>query len=362
MTLRKRQWLWLLGAAALLAAAALVMSLGDEAPPTPVDASRVEFPRSMQPDEVKRMVGRRSLPAPVAFPSFPEALPRPAPRPRDPLLAALPSKVKRAAVVVEANALRHSPVGQLLLDCLLEPGGGELVRFKEQSGIDPLQDLDRVAYADGSLILSGNFEKARWEELIGKGEGSAYGEQGKVYQPALPDGGPGSLTFGTWGGQMLVMGKSADQVREALDRMEGRGEPGPPALDESHTYGDIYGIISADELARLLPEDQARLAERLREAASRVELHVDATHDVGMVADVRGTNPADAEDLGKSLGAALALGRLKAQAEGSHELAQILDLARVKPGSGDFRVELGLPLELLTKSLAHCHDRPPRSP
>jgi hypothetical protein len=57
-------------------------------------------------------------------------------------------------------------------------------------------------------------------------------------------------------------------------------------------------------------------------------LHVDASHDVGIVAAATGAGQ-DTGDLGKAVGSALTLGRLAAQTQGNKDLAEVLDYARV---------------------------------
>jgi hypothetical protein len=92
-----------------------------------------------------------------------------------------------------------------------------------------------------------------------------------------------------------------------------------------------------------------------------VKLHVDASHDVGIVADAKGNDPAGVLDLAKTLGGALALGRTAARAQGKDNLAAFLDYASVHPAeSGSFRVELALPLEYIAAQLKDCPGRKAR--
>ena len=74
-----------------------------------------------------------------------------------------------------------------------------------------------------------------------------------------------------------------------------------------------------------------------------------------MVADVAGPGGQDLDDLSKSFGAALAVGRIKAKSDGDgdEKLAELLDYAKVSPGSGQFTVEVALPIEAL-KDLGPC--------
>ncbi len=159
---------------------------------------------------------------------------------------------------------------------------------------------------------------------------------------------------------MIVMGKSPSEVKDVIDRLEGRtSSTEQPLISETQTYGEIYGVVSAEDLARMLPPGQSLLADKLRAAAQNIELHVDTQQDVAITADVTGPNGAEVKDLGKALGGALSLARLKAKAEGDTEAEALLDYARVNPSDGSFKVEMALPLEALKKQLAFCKERRP---
>jgi hypothetical protein len=70
---------------------------------------------------------------------------------------------------------------------------------------------------------------------------------------------------------------------------------------------------------------------------------------------VQGPGSDELKDVAKSLGAALAVARFKAKADGEEELAELLELARVNPnGSGNFNLELAVPLEMLKRKMAFC--------
>ncbi|AFE05468.1 hypothetical protein COCOR_03845 [Corallococcus coralloides DSM 2259] len=359
MDSRGRRRVWLVGALLLFAGGAVLMFTGQGDKP-PAEAPDVEFPRRMRGPDLERAEKRRTW----VMPAVVDAGVAAPVKPRDPLLAALPRGPGRTAVVIEANALRYSPVGELLMDCLLRDGGKNLEQFKAMSGVDPLQDLDRLVVTDEGVILSGDFSKAKYQELLGERVSSDYGAGARVYEPgdttfALPDGGTqrGRMdnAVGTWNNQMLVFGKSPDSVKTVLDRMDGRGqEEGPPLLDENSTYGEMYGVLAVETLAKLLGPDQAELAQRLTDVAQNVELHLDTSGDVAMVANVTGLDADKMTDLGKSLGGALSMARMKAQADGKDDLAQLLDFAKVRPDGSSFKLELAVPLATLQEQLAWC--------
>lgn len=356
---RRKVWLGVAGLLFVLAAVLMFTGQGDEL--SKDEGPKVEFPRRMKGEDHERAEKRRTWVMPVVADAGTVAQEHP--RPRDPLLAALPRGAGRTAVVIEANALRHSPIGELLLDCMLRDGGKELAEFREKSGVDPLQDLDRLVITDEGMMLSGNFGNAKFQELMGDAVSMDYGEGARVYEPGertvtLADGGTETrrrnAAVGVWNNQLLMFGKQPDDIKAAIDRVEGRGPDEPPVIPENSTYGEMYGVMAVDQLARMLPPDQQELAQRLRDVAQNVELHVDASNDVALVAEVRGPDADKVTDLGKSLGAALSLARMKAQAEGQKDVAQLLDFARVQPDGSTFKLEMAVPLDAIKERLAFC--------
>ena len=89
------------------------------------------MPRQLRPAERQRMLSRLIRPPADA------GLARPA-EVRDPVLTALAAGGSGTAVVLEVNALRNSPVGELLLQCLAErEGRGERARGAPADGHRP---------------------------------------------------------------------------------------------------------------------------------------------------------------------------------------------------------------------------------
>lgn len=350
----RRRRLWLLAALVLFVLAGFLLWHSDGPPPPP--PKQVEIPRSLRPAEITRMEKRAVLPLAPVKPNETAIGPR---RPRDPMLAALSFGKGSSAVVFEANALRYSPVGQLLLDCLAAQGKDNPVQMlKDRYGIDVLQDLDRVAVTPNGLLLTGDFKTAKWGDLFQHAPGDLYGDDAELYQisPPVPDGGapPPAFASAVWNNQLVYLGKSSDDARAAIDRVEGR-IPTEPLISESQTYGEVYGVLGVDQFAKLFPPEQAELAQKFAAAAQQVELHVDARNDVGLQASIHGSDAQQVEDLGKSLAGMLSAARLEAKASGEDDLAQLLDFARVRPDGSSFSLEMALPLDYLKKQLAWCH-------
>lgn len=351
--MKRRRWTWPLAAVLLFALAAYLMTRG-EPDEKPEKEPRVAIPKRLNEKERERMKARRTLPEALPAPAQPDQ-PPPPPRPRDPVLAALPSNPGKTTVVVEANALSNSPIGDLLLACARHGSERDPIEeLRKETGVDPLKDLDRVAVSGKTVVLSGQFGGAQWSKLTENAASSAYGEQGTIYRDKAGPEAQREVYLARWGDSMMLVGATEDELKAAIDRIEGRAPVAAPAIDESQTYGEVYGVLGADLLDEMLGKEQPQLARQLSEAARSVQLHVSAMGDVGLTAQVEGTDREKVTDLAKSLGAALSIARLKAQADGDDKLAELLDYARVSPGGEDFSVELALPMAFLEKHLAFC--------
>lgn len=344
MTRRRRPLGWLLAGLALLALAALVKLACGSTPEVSTRPPPV-FPRAPRPVESQRMVERAVLPQSQ----------QPG-RHRDPVLSALSAPDAGTAVVFEANALRYSPVGQLLLDCLAssagEPDGGPSPLDEIRAlGFDPLQDLDRVAVGDDSVVLSGDFSRAKWDAIPGLGPVEPYGTSSQI-RSSDADGGA-SPVLATWKNQLVLVAPTRAAAQATLDRIEGRS-PAGQLLSDNQAYGDVYGVLSGAALGRMLGPNPDPLAAQLDAVAKSVELHLDATRDVGFVATVSGDDSPQLQDLGRALGGALAAARMNAALKGDTETARLLEYAQVFPGGENLRLEVAIPFEVLQSLLAFC--------
>jgi hypothetical protein len=221
-------------------------------------------------------------------------------------------------------------------------------------GIDPLRDVDRVGITEHGIVVSGDFRRANWEGLLGTATGAPYGERGQITAVDPRAEGGSTLVATRWGDSLLHLGDSEEDARRVLDAVEGRGPAPQPLLSPEQSYGELYGVVSGPDLARTLGGSEG-WATALVEAASRVEVHLDARRDVALVADVSGEDARKLTDLGKTLGGALAMARLQARAGGDDEAAELLSFARVTPAQGNaLSLEVALPLEVVAKRLAFC--------
>jgi hypothetical protein len=158
---------------------------------------------------------------------------------------------------------------------------------------------------------------------------------------------------------MLVAGRNADEVKATLDRLDGVKAFETPVLKPEDAYGEVYGTLTGEGLARMIGEDNPALAKVITDTAGTISLHADVTKDVGLVADIDGADAKKTEDLRKALGSALTLSRLQAKAGGQLDEASILEMARVggAENGNRFRLEAGLPFAYLEKNLKACAEQ-----
>jgi hypothetical protein len=268
---------------------------------------------------------------------------------RDPFLRALPIREGDPFVVLEANALRHSRLGELFVQCILADHPEAFSEIAKETGIDPLKDVDRVAFTGAAVVVSGYFDRVRWEayeEETGT-RGVRYGDEATLWASSDEE------ALAAWRGQLVIAGPATD-VRRAIDQLEGRAEPPRKDLADEIGYGELYGVVPGAAARRLLPSGDAGLGERIAEAAQRIELHVDAREDVAGVIRVSSAPGAAVDDLSRSLGAALSVARVKAAATNDRKLAALLENAQVVPGEAGFRVEIALPAEVLQEFFRDC--------
>lgn len=353
---KRRRWVWLVAAAVLLVLGAWLMRSAEppERPPPP----EVSLPRRMTHEDRERNEKRQTWLAPaVAFDGGLAPAPQ---RPKDPVLAMMPPEVKRGAMVAEVNAILNSELGPLMVACVFgDEGEGSLLTELRDAGLDPRTKLDRVAMMDDALVVTGDFRGARFRDFLPASGMTTkqYGKRGEIYEITRPDG--GLEVLGSWDDQMLIAADDVASMKTLLDRLDGTGPQRPGVIDDSMAYGEVYGVIAGDAIADAVGSEDAKLGETIRQATRTVNLHADMSHDVGLVADVQPSDAAKTEELRRSLGSALALARMQAQARGKKDEAELFDLAHVRGAEegGTFRLEAGLPYAYLEKSLKACVEK-----
>ena len=349
--MRSRSNRWLILGAMLLGLGAWLMSQDDEV--TVGKPRQIEFPKYLTEEEVDRLQKRRMKPMDLPIPDADDAEELHA-EPRDPLLRAFGAGDNKSILVFEANAIRHSALGEGFLNCLGDNIQSDISRIQNELGLNPLEDIDRMAMGDNTVMFSGHFDNFKWQELFEEAP-TEYGNNAMLFtENSNPDNPDQEATerLALWNNELLIVGKNREDLENAIDTLEGRKAMDSIPLKESETYGEAYGTISTQLLEKLIPENAGNLKEEILKVVSGVKLHTNAMSDVAISAQLTSDGNIDGlSDLGRSMGGALSLALAAARLQGDDELAQLLEFAKITDNNGELSLDLALPEDYLKKHL-----------
>ena len=253
----------------------------------------------------------------------------------------------KGAVFVEANAIRHAPLMDKILRCRQGDSADGLGQMKEEFGIDPLEDVDRVGFDGDVFVASGFFTDMKVPAELG--EGTAYGDTGRIWTAKDDDG--TSVAFGKLGDGMLVSGVDEAQVRAAMDRASSTSEA-PSELPAGFGQGEVYGTVGAAFLTSVLGASNDPVAQRVAELVTSSTVRMNVDEDAALSLDMQAVDDKSADELSKAIGGAFAGLRMQAQQTGDEDLAWLLEQARVEPGKdGRFNVDVAVPGEVLLRGM-----------
>jgi hypothetical protein len=234
----------------------------------------------------------------------------------------------------------------MVVDCLERRPDDPFAEMKEKAGFDPTEAVDRVAVAEDLVVIGGDF--------TGVGDAPAFAKLERTERGGAtvftPEGGGERVAI--WGDEILIIAEDDAALEEALGLLGGEIPFDEGVIPESETYGEIYGTLDVDEVAELIGD--ADLGRRFGEAADEVKIHVDASDDVAIAADVSGGAEGPLDDLARAVGGAMAVARMKAIADDEDALAELLDYASVDNEGGAMQIEVALPREFLERHLKDC--------
>lgn len=318
-------------------------------PPAPAEAFSTPPERPLAPIDVTRIEPSEA-----------------GPERRDPLLGAISSDY-RHAVVLEVNALVHSPLGRLWLGCVDDRDREEAFDRLRRSGMDPLVDMDRAAFAWGKesgmlVVASGHFgrvDPAALARTVLDGERQAparpHGNDALVIdgEMCFLDCSPAALA--AWRDQTLILSQP-QRTRASVDLLQGGSDGQTFAFPSSLEAAEVLGVVTGLDVAQWLELDDPALREWLWALATRAELRVDAMQGVRAEARVTVEDPAAGGDLAALFAAAVAAELARAREKGDWKRAELLERVTVSRGSGEFTLRLELPLDALERQFSGCRD------
>jgi hypothetical protein len=349
----KRRLAMLAAAAALLVLAALFSRGADQ----PSEAARAAQQASEERPKVRYPRDNRRFP-PKRVVKAPADQPQPRTAATDPIQNAM-AMPNGGAVFVEVNAIRHSDIVQKLLRCREADASQNLDFMRDELGIDPLEDVDRVALHEDLIAVSGYFDELKLpDEVVRDG---AYGDNAELFTLPNPDEPGETMHLGKMGDGLLVMGENEDDVKAAVDRAEGRGEPAQPLPPHMVRGSEVYGRFGGDLVRELLggAKNPNPMVQRAAEIITEGTVRVLVDDHLSLSLDLETSNEQEGEDLAKALAGVIAATRAQAESAGEDDVAALLKQARVLPGKGgEFGVDFAVPGDLILEAM-ECGEASP---
>ncbi len=375
---RARAWraVWLLCALCLLILAGVLAGVGTD---RGEDVAVVIFPRDMPQPAQNQAPNQAPIvakdddhgrPANDGGPTAPAALPT-GPLPLivdgrdDPVERAL-GLGDRGVMIIDYSKLRHSELVDRMLRCRGGKAIAGLDQLRDETGIDLDRDVDRVGFSDEVVVVRGRLggvDFSRWSDarvpiaadLVGWRMGDAS------------DG----LVVARVEEHLLLMGHDIDELRAAWMRIQGQA-PVPEPLPPRPVGVGLFARFPGDWVTRFMGggggedggEDgggEGSLDRALAMALEQGQLQLSVDDAVAASIDLKTKTPAQAIDLAKAIGAALSVARFEAARRDEHQIARLLDQARVlAAGDGRFGLDVALPGELLLDMMGCDADGTPR--
>lgn len=267
---------------------------------------------------------------------------------------------KKGALFVEANAIRHAPLMEKILRCRDKEAADGLERLKNELGIDPTEDIDRIGFDGDVFAASGYFDNLKLPPDIGPG--TPYGDGARLWSETSPEG--EKVAFAKLGNGLLLTGVDEAQLKSAIDRAEGRDNAASAdSLPAGFGQGEIYGTVGAAFIQSLFGSSENPIAQNLARLVTSSTVRMNVDEDAALSLDMQAVDEKSARDLTDALKGGLALLRADAQKQGDEDLASLLEQARVDVrADGRFDVDIAVPGEVFLKGMGCNPDGTPLAP
>jgi hypothetical protein len=329
---RRRDFRLLAAAAVLLVASALYLALSRRSAEQrrEVALGRVpEFPAPNQVASHGRPVreARRSPP-----PASPPALPAPA---YDPMLSFALGAGSGNVGLVHVNALVNTPLFDRLRECMPQDFAG-MDKAGREVGLDFTRDVDRIAFVQGGMAMSGFFEGKPVAQAMAGPDARRDDYRGAAVYTR-----PGAQCIAQL--SSLVLYGQGEDCRALVDRALA---PTPPAAEED-IYGDLF--LRTD----LAPFRQGQASEPLRalvDGLSGLTVRANVWDSVALT--LSGTPQAgrNVRDLAQMARGAISLVKNQLD-DDAVEYRALADLASVGDNPDKLEINLALPAQDLFDKL-----------
>ncbi len=317
---------------------------GDDAPAT-TSAAKQRARRDGAAAPSEGPVGER-LQLPGALPALASA------GGREALRRAL-SPPGRGHLLIDVGAISRSELARRIMRCKAARAEQAFRALRDDVGLDVERDIDTVGIGSDVIGLNGRLEGLRLPE--GK-LGERYGDDARLLK--LGDG-DGRYEVGFIGQGTLLIGDSRAALLAAIDRHEGRA----PASKDRIGRADIEGVLLPEDLRGFGNRDATPQAGELSAVLALVQqagLRIDVDERARMSLDLSASDQSRAVEMAGMLRSGLGLLRQALNIEGSAELAELVDQARVfDPDGGPVGFDLAVPGEWVLRRLGCDADGQP---
>ncbi len=353
---RLRRRLPILLAALIALTAAVVVGLLD----APARGTDIRYPRDRETDgevegggeaaDAAKVKSRRDGVAPGeaeagATLQLPGALPAIASvGGREALRRAL-SPPGRGHLLIDVAAITRSELARRIVRCRAARAERAFAALREGVGLDLERDIDTVGIGSDVIGLGGRLQGLRLPEgqLVER-----YGDDARLVKLGEGDG---RFEVAVIGQGTLLIGDSRAALLAAIDRHEGRA----PASQDRVGRADIEGVLLQDDLRTFADPKDAPPGSELAALLALVQqagLRIDVDERARMSLDFSAGDPSRAVQLAGTLRSGLGLLRQVMNGEGSAELAELVDQARVfDPEGGKVGLDLAVPGEWVLRRL-----------
>lgn len=349
--MKQRRWIFLLLTIALLALGWFLSRCSEDKQPERAKASQTRvFPREQRRHRGKAQTERqRQRQKTVDGSIAPSQKAQNQTIPQDGFERAYNDPKSGALLSVQVNAIRNSELATKIMRCREQELSPSLKQVQEALGIDPLQDIDRLALGENVVVMSGFFSGLRVPESFG--EGQDLGQNAQLYTLPLPEQqaeeGPTETYLAVVDDQLILLGNTRQDIDDSIARIHDPEPSDNAMLDDELNSSDLGGFLGPGFVQKLLgdnPDDP--LSQQISQTVQNARFRANVDDAVMISTDLTGTDAAQVKDLSQSIAGGLSAMRLKAAHEGDQDLATLLDLARVKQEEENGELSPNIALDL----------------
>lgn len=280
----------------------------------------------------------------------------------DPLLVALSGPASRSGhFVIEISAIRQTPVGQMIEECLTKSEKSPLKKFEKKSGKPFLDVVERIAITNEMMIFQGDFSNTTNKNLMGYGKYRTTEDENATLfhrefdfeldtnaKPSVENA-KGAL----YDNSLLMIAQRGRGMDEVLGLLNGTVPYDENVYAKDNAYGEVHGRLGVDEASKMF-RDFKPFVELMLDDVEDIYFNLDAKKDVTFSAEIVGFESNKTSELATHLDDILSNLEDKAKLDGEDGLAQLLSYSSIDNADNGFTTQFDLPFEFVQNYLSDC--------